>query len=87
MAREPITPVIMDTVRKRQSVYSPDRVTHMDCWVSYLAFIFDLNFPSSFRWILERDYLNRNIDRIAYENPRTRQDMEEVRAIGCQYIK
>src|SRR5699024_1652246 len=48
VAREPITPVIMDTVRKRQSVYSPDRVTHMDCWVSYLAFIFDLNFPSSF---------------------------------------
>ena len=87
VAREPITPVIMDTVRKRQCVYSPDRVTHMDCWVSYLAFIFDLNFPSSFRWILERDYLNRNIDRIAYENPRTRQDMEEVRAIGCQYIK
>ena len=87
VAREPITPVVMDTVRRRESVFSPDRVTHMDCWVSYLAFIFDLNFPSSFRWILERDYFNRNIDRIAYENPQTKADMEELRRIGGQYIK
>ena len=87
VAREPITPVVMDTVRRRESVFSPDRITHMDCWVSYLAFIFDLNFPSSFRWILERDYFNRNIDRIAYENPQTKADMEELRRIGGQYIK
>ena len=87
VAREPITPVVMDTVRRRESVFSPDRITHMDCWVSYLAFIFDLNFPSSFRWILERDYFNRNIDRIAYDNPQTKAAMEALRRIGGEYMK
>ena len=66
---------------------SGERVTHMDCWVSYLAFIFDLNFKASFRWILKRDYMNRNIDRMEYRNPKTKRDMEEVREICNRFIR
>ncbi len=84
---ERITPRIMDAVRAERCILSGDRVTHMDCWVSYLAFIFDLNFPASFRWILERDYLNRNIDRMNYRNPETRRDMEEIREICNAYVR
>ncbi len=84
---EEITPKIMETVKNRSSILSGDRVTHMDCWVSYLAFVFDLNFTTSFRWILERDYMNRNIDRIAYKNPETKRQMEEIRAICDEFIR
>ncbi|MDO5407277.1 MAG: HD domain-containing protein [Eubacteriales bacterium] len=87
VASESITPAILETVRARHCILSGDRVTHMDCWVSYLAFIFDLNFRSSFRWILKRDYLNRNVDRIVYRNPQTRRDMEEIREICMDYIR
>lgn len=84
--KEAVTPCILETVRKHRCVLSSDRVTHIDCWISYLAFIFDLNFRSSFRWIQEQDYLNRNLDRINYRNPDTKRDMEEIRNICNDYI-
>ncbi|MDO5418299.1 MAG: HD domain-containing protein [Lachnospiraceae bacterium] len=87
VAEERISPKILEAIRAEKCVLSSDRVTHMDCWVSYLAFIFDLNFKASFQWILERDYLNRNVDRIAYRNPQTKRDMEEIRGICMEYIK
>lgn len=87
VAEEEITPRILEAVRQRKCIRSGDRVTHMDCWVSYLAFIFDLNFKSSFRWILRRDYMNRNIDRIAYKNPKTKENMEEIREICARFIR
>lgn len=85
--REEITSGVLEAVRGRRSVVSGERVTHLDCWVSYLAFIFDLNFAASFRWILQRDYLNRNIDRMEYRNPETRKVMEEIREICNGYIE
>lgn len=87
VAMEPITPGILEAVRAHRCILSGDRVTHMDCWVSYLAFLFDLNFRASFRWIQKRDYLNRNVDRIAYRNPQTKRDMEEVRRICAEYME
>lgn len=87
VAMEPVTPAIMDAVRAHRCIISSDRVTHMDCWVSYLAFIFDLNFCASFRFIERNDYMNRNIDRISYRNPDTKRDMEEVRRICNSYIR
>lgn len=87
MAMEEITPKIMKSIRDRRCVVSGERVTHMDFWVSCLAFVFDLNFRSSFRWIVERDYMNRNIDRIDYRNLRTKIAMEEVRSICNEFVE
>lgn len=87
LGKETITEVILETVRNHQCIVSSKRVTHLDCWVSYLAFIFDLNFKSSFRWILERDYLNRNIKRVTYTNSLTIKQMKEVGDICNRYIQ
>lgn len=87
VAAEVVTSAVLDAVRGRRSVVSSERVTHLDCWVSYLAFIFDLNFAASFRWILKRDYLNRNIDRMDYRRPETREVMEEIRGICNAYVR
>lgn len=87
VAAEVVTPAVLDAVRGRRSVVSSERVTHLDCWVSYLAFIFDLNFAASFRWILKRDYMNRNIDRMDYRRPETRAVMEEIRGICNAYVR
>lgn len=86
VAIEEISPCIMERIRAHQCIVLSERVTHMDFWVSYLAFIFDLNFSSSFYWIEEHDYLNRNINRISYTNPKTIKDMEEIRQICSDYI-
>lgn len=84
---EAVSPHIMESIRAGRCIRRAERVTHMDHWVSFLAFIFDLNFKASFRWILDRDYMNRNIDRINYQNPGTKQAMEEVRVICDQYLR
>lgn len=87
VAAEVVTSAVLDAVRGRRSVVSSERVTHLDCWVSYLAFVFDLNFAASFRWILKRNYMNRNIDRMDYRRPETRAVMEEIRGICNAYVR
>ena len=59
----------------------------MDMWVSFLALLFDFNFPSSFQYILENDYINKIIDRIPYTNPDTAKKMEEIREIALEFCK
>ena len=81
-----ITPVVYDTVLKDQCIYSPDRVTKMDYWVSYVAYFCDIYFRASFDIIEEHDYLNKIIDRIPYSNPDTKQKMENIRTHLAKYI-
>ena len=52
-----------------------------------MAFIFDLNFSSSFRFIQEHDYINRCIDRMDYSEKNTKESMEEVRRICLDYVQ
>ena len=36
-------------------------------WVSYFAFVFDLNFKSSYQFIKENDYIHRNMERLEFK--------------------
>ena len=85
--KEEVSDNILEAVREERSILRAERTTHLDMWISYLAFIFDLNFPSSFQYILENDYINTNIDRMNYTNPKTKERMEEVRKICLAYVK
>ena len=81
-----ITPVVYDTVFKNQCIYSPDRVTKMDYWVSYVAYFSDIYFRASLDIIQEHNYLNRIIDRIPYSNPDTARQMDEIRTYLAELI-
>lgn len=81
-----VTPIIYNTVFKNQCIYSPDRITRMDYWVSYVAYFFDINFRATLDIIEEHDYLNKIIDRIPYSNPDTRQKMESIRTHLADFI-
>lgn len=81
-----ITPVVYDTIFKNQCIYSPDRVTKMDYWVSYVAYFSDIYFRASLDIIEEHHYLNRIINRIPYTNPDTRQKMETIRTHLAAFI-
>ena len=84
---EEVSDNIMEAIREERSILRNERTTHLDMWVSYLAFIFDLNFASSFGYIQEHDYINHNIDRMNYTNPKTKERMEEVRKICLAYVE
>lgn len=81
-----ITPKVYDTVLSNQCIYSPDRVTKMDYWVSYVAHFCDIYFRASFDIIKEHDYLNKIIDRIPYSNPDTKNKMETIRSHLAEFI-
>lgn len=87
VGREEISDHILEEIRAERSILSSTRKTHMDQWVSYLAFIFDLNFPASFQFLWERGSIDRSVNRIACTNQKTRQNMEEIRAICKAYVK
>lgn len=83
---EEVSDNILEAIREKRSILREERTTHLDMWISYLAFIFDLNFSSSFQYIQEHDYINTNINRMNYKNPKTRERMEEIREICLAYV-
>ena len=82
-----ITEKIYQDFLKSQLIINEDRVTPLDHWVSYFAFIFDFNFSSGLKYIAEKDYINKNIDRINYKNIDTKNKMEKIRSHSLEYIK
>lgn len=84
--RETVSPNILEAVRAHRCIRREERSTHLDMWISYLAFIFDLNFPSSFRYIQDHDYINHNIDRMEYQQEKTKESMEEIRKICNDFV-
>ena len=58
----------------------------MDYWISYIAYLFDINFKETFQIIKENNFVNRIIDRIPYSNPDTRKKMERIRQLVNDYI-
>lgn len=63
-----------------------DRKTHMDFWVSYIAFIFDYNYKFGLEYIKEMNYINVIVDRLDYKNADTRQKMELIRKHALEFI-
>ena len=87
LGEEAITPHIYDTFMAHSSIKNSDRITHMDMWVSYLAYLFDFNFDSGLKYIREKDYINSIVDRIPYSNKDTKQKMEEIRREALEYVE
>lgn len=87
LGSEEISDIIYNQYMNKELIYIPNIKTNMDSWLSYLAFIFDFNFPSGLKYIMENDYLNKAIDRIKYSNKETKEKMEDVRRVSLDYIE
>lgn len=62
-----ITDKIYDDFINEQTILSKDRKTGIDIWISYIAFIFGLEFKSSLKLIKEKDYINKLFNRFSYK--------------------
>ena len=82
-----ITEKIFQAYMSCKPIVYVDRKTPMDCWVSYLAYIFDLNFKESLKYIKDNNYIDKLIDRISYTNIDTKQKMEQIRIKSNQYME
>lgn len=81
-----ITDKIYNDFMNNKIIISSERVTDMDCWVSYLAYIFDYNFNSGLKYIKEKDYINILVNRIDYKKIDTKTKMENIRKHALDYI-
>ena len=81
-----ITDKIYEDFMNSRMIISTERNHPADFWISYLAYIFDINFVPSFRYIVENEYIDTIIDRIDYKIPETKDRMENIRNHAKQFI-
>lgn len=81
-----ISPKVRADALAGKSIFSADRQTPMDFWVSYLVYFYDLNFRESLDIVAEKDYIRRLIHRISYQDPETRETMEELERRLIAYV-
>ena len=79
-----ITNKIYDDFMNEKTILSKDRKTGIDIWISYIAFIFDLNFKCSYQLIKDRDYINKLFNRFEYKLEAKK--MNELKMKALNYI-
>lgn len=84
---EEISEKVYNDFMNRKCIVKKDRKTQIDFWISYIAFIFDLNFNISLKYIYDNNYIDKVINRIEYKNVETNKKMEEIRKFSKEYIK
>ena len=83
---ESISSKVYEDFMKHKCIRLEDRKTIIDYWVCILAFIFDLNFDISLKYVKENNYIDILIDRIEYKNETTKRKMEDIRKCAKDYL-
>lgn len=83
---ENVSPKVYEDFMKYKCIRLEDRKTIIDYWVCIIAFIFDLNFDISLKYVKKNNYIDALIDRIEYKNEVTKQKMEDIRKCAKDYI-
>ncbi len=83
---ETISENVYEDFMQQKCIKLEDRKTLIDYWVCVIAFIFDLNFNISLKYIKENNYIDILVDRIDYKNKDTKQKMEDIRICAKEYI-
>lgn len=60
--------------------------TYLDRWSGYIAFIFDMNFDASLKYLKEQDLVNKCFDRIKYCNIETIIKINSMKNLANEYI-
>lgn len=64
-----------------------DRRTKLDYWLCIIAFVFDLYFDVSYKYVKDKNYINILIDKFKCTNPETIKKMEIMRKDALEYIE
>ncbi len=79
-----VTEKVYNTFKEHRTILSKDRQTGIDMWVSYIAFIFGLEFKGSYELISKNDYLNKLFNRFEYKVDKS--TMEELKKCAFDYL-
>lgn len=85
--KEEVTDIIYKNFINHQKMDYKDIRTNIDCLVSWMGYIYDLNFKVSFNRIKQKQYINTITGRIDYKNEDTKQKIEKMKKIANDYIE
>ena len=77
---------ILKDIENHTLILKENRHNEVDMWVSYMAFVFDLNFKSSYLFIRENDYIHRNMERLHFTGD-LKEDMLFVEKTCQSYVE
>ena len=83
---EKISNKVYEDFINNKLIFRDDIVNQVDTWISYIAFIFDLNFEASLKYVEEKGYVDKLVDRIDYKNEDTKLKMEQIRKCAKEYL-
>ncbi len=61
--------------------------TNIDCIVTWIAYIYNINFDISLKILKKENYINRLVDRIHYKDIETKEKMEKLKKDAQKYIE
>lgn len=83
---EIITENVYNDFMNCNTILIEKRKTQIDMWISFIAFIFDLNFDVSLKYVKDNNYINKLVNRIEYKNPDTKEKMEKIKNFANEYL-
>ncbi len=84
--KEKISDDVWNEFLQEKTIISTHRKTHMDHWLSYIAWVYDYNFIPGLIYLKNNDCVNKVIDRLSYKNADTKEKMELARQKVNNYI-
>lgn len=78
---------IVEEIKKERLLLKKQDSTILDGVLICLCFVFDLNFKYSVDIILERDLINKIINRFDFKDKKTKENIEIIRKILNKYIR
>ncbi|MCR5467763.1 MAG: HD domain-containing protein [Lachnospiraceae bacterium] len=87
LCMEDISEYAYNTFAAHEPLLNAKRETHLDMWISYIAYIYDLNFKESLEIVREHDYANRLFERVNCKNENTYRKMGELSEIMEKYLQ
>ena len=78
---------IVEEIKKERLLVKKQDSTILDGVLICLCFVFDLNFKYSVDIILERDLINKIINRFDFKDKKTKENIEIIRKILNKYIR
>ena len=79
IGKEEITEKVYNDILEHRILNHLDKKTNIDSWLGAVSFVFDINFEESRKHIMEKDYINKIIDRIEYTNVDTKKKMKIIK--------
>ena len=84
-----ITPEIKENFYNKQLINKKQitRKSGVDKIMQLLAFIYDINFPISFKIMKEKNYISKMVDKFDFKIQETKDDFEDIKRIANEYIE